>query len=198
MDSFNRLLISVTTRVAKLDINDDSRQKIKRFFFLDFVDQMDRAFSFQSLPKLDLKMYSMSFSNYMKEHNALFRSSQTTGNLLTRAAMIFQNITPSNSISSNINLCLEALHLLEGHDDRYAALAIAMSGNQAVIGFSFFLETYLNNTAIQRIVMNGNEQVVNTIFINATRSLQKYHGRHLLISQKRRCGSAVDLVGSTK
>ncbi|KAH0793780.1 hypothetical protein GPJ56_002332 [Histomonas meleagridis] len=168
--SYTRLIETASKRIESLNLMKENQVVLQRSFFINFVDQIDIAFSFQSkvkterIPKI-LSSYCQSHSEVANEADAHRQA------IIGESSIELQYIKNTHRISYNLKIALRALRKLSIFNDEMIALAIAISGNAQIFGFVYFLNSYLRDKRIKDVLMNEQEQAMIEKFRKATQML---------------------------
>ncbi|KAH0791421.1 hypothetical protein GPJ56_004636 [Histomonas meleagridis] len=168
--SYTRLIETAAKRIESLNLMEENQTVLKKSFFMDFVDQIDIAFSFQSKVKTDRipKVLSEFCQNYSKSINQLNQHRQE---IIGKAAIELQYVKKSHRISYNLKTTLRALKSLSIFDEEMIEIVIAISGNDQIFAFVYFLNSYLKDKRIKDVLMNEQEQEMIERLRKATQKL---------------------------
>ncbi|OHT10326.1 hypothetical protein TRFO_20463 [Tritrichomonas foetus] len=156
-DSYNRLIDTVTKRINSLRITPENELRLKKSFFLDFIDQIDVAFSFQS--KIKTEQTSLRLSEFLIMNSQCVTClSPQKQKIISAAAVQFQFIKNVHKISFNLLMALKAASIISMLPDNAITIAIAMSGNVDIFGFMYFTNSYFKDERIANVLMTKKEQ----------------------------------------
>jgi hypothetical protein len=169
-EAYGRIIENVTARISVLQLTPENEHIVRRTFFLDFVDNIDTAFAFQRMIKVD-KMQARFALFCQANADAVTELSLRRAKFLSRAAKTFQWIRCAHSISYNLNVALKAMHPLTVLPSLAVSLAIGMSGNPELPAFTTFVAKYLNDDRIANVIMTKHEQELIKMLLDASRTL---------------------------
>jgi hypothetical protein len=158
-EAYDRIIWNVTHRIDSFDMTSESEQIVKKTFFLDFLDRIDRAFDFQKRIKTD--RFPRFYGRFCQQnsHVASQLSPQRL-RVLSRSAKTFQWVRRVHPISYNLYVALKALRPLSIFNETAAAMALAMSGNSEVPGFVHFINKYMRESRLEDIILSEREKAL--------------------------------------
>jgi len=154
---YDTLFKNVTNRVASLNVPECHQFTMRRLFFFEFFDQIDIAFAFQMATKTN-HITALLAKFIQNNYQIVDGLSPHKHFLLARAAEAFQQIKTVQKISNNFSVMLQAMNLLQLFEDQFVSLAVAISANPDIFGFSNFLGGYFKNDMILNLLMNEKER----------------------------------------
>ncbi|KAH0795846.1 hypothetical protein GPJ56_000213 [Histomonas meleagridis] len=157
LTSYNRLTKTVASRTNGLGVLPENQEEIQHCFFLEFVDQIDQAFHFQSnfMSKDKIQL----LATFSSKHTDNMSNMSTHGqNLLSKASSYFQRIDPKQRVSQNTKLAVQAMTVMRYYDDIEVQLSIAISLNLGVFAYISFFKKYINLPQIVDYVLTKQEQ----------------------------------------
>jgi hypothetical protein len=182
--AYSRFIANITARISSLRLTPENEHIVRRTFFLEFIDRLDRACEFQKMIKIDKVQFR--FEQYCQSQAQLVADlSAQRVMILDRAAKTFRWIKCGHSISYNLNIVLSALPPLMIFRQAGVALAIAMSGNLEVSAFVEFIQKHLSDDQIARVILTQYEREHIAKLVDAAHTLiqDEAPGLTLLISR---------------
>jgi hypothetical protein len=158
-EASSRIIWNVTCRIDSFEMTEESEQIVKKTFFLDFLDRIDRAFDFQKRIKTD--RFPHYFGRFCQQNSQVATQlSPQRLRVLSRSAKAFQWVRCVHPISYNLYVALKALHPLSIFTENAAAMALAMSGNGDVPGFVHFINKYMRESRLENIILSEPEKAL--------------------------------------
>lgn len=156
-DCYDRLISAVNRRVAELGVASYNIPILQKCFFLDFIDQIDIAFGFQS--KVKTNKLPAQFSGFCQRDKDLFQSlSMQRKRAMSQAANAFQWVKKTNRVGYNLAIVFKALHTASMFPDEALPLVLAISGNPDLVCFVYFAAKYFADRRIADVLMTEEEQ----------------------------------------
>ena len=169
---YDKTIDNVDKRIKPLQLSNENNFELKKFFILDFIDQIDIAFEFQT--KVTKEKISQIYSTFCQENSdAVMKLSHQMSLILSNASLELQFVKNIHRISFNLSIVLHAVRRLSvfRHKEAAVAIAIAISGNPEIYGFLYFVNSYFKEE-IYKIILNDEERNLLAIFKEAGRVLR--------------------------
>lgn len=169
---YGKLIDNVDKRIQPLQLSTDNTFELKKIFILEFIDQIDIQFEFQT--KVAKEKISKIYSDFCQGNSdTVMKLSPQISRILSNASMELQFVKNYQKISSNLTICLNAVRSLSVFDNKVAAIAMAISisGNPEIFGFLYFVNGYFKDV-ITNIILNEEERGLLDIFKEAGRALR--------------------------
>lgn len=169
---YGKLIDNVDKRIHPLLLSKDNTFELKKFFILDFIDQIDIQFEFQT--KVTKDKISLIYSNFCQDNSdEVMKLSHQMSKILSSASLELQFVKNNQRISFNLFVMLHAVIRLSVFKNKVAAvaMAISISGNPEIFGFLYFVNSYFKDE-ITNIILNEEERHLLAIFKEAGRVLR--------------------------
>ena len=156
-ECYDRLIKAVNHHIGELDVASYCVPILQKCFFLDFIDQIDIAFDFQS--KVKTNKLPAQFSSFCQRGKDHFQSlSKQRKQAMSRAANAFQWVKRTNRVGYNLNIVFKALRMASMFPDDSLPLVLAISGNPDIVCFLYFAAKYFSDKRIADVIMTPVEQ----------------------------------------
>ena len=136
--------------------------------------KLPRTMAFMSLLPSFVSQYSEDIGNLSIQKKIL----------ISAVAERLQKIGQTQRISYNLNICVQAIHLLDNFPEEFIPIVEALSGNPDLFPFFSFIESYLNHDELLNIIFTPQEKEWFNAFTKGLRKLQniKLRRNSLLVS----------------
>lgn len=172
--AYESLIQTVDTRLASFGLTPESLLHIKKRFFWEYVDQLEKTFNVQA--SVEIEKSSLLLGQYAQTHrSALQGLKKRRVKKLGDAAQQVQNVKNCHRFSDNADWAIHAIDAVQIFDNDTLAYAFAMSGNGEIFCFHRMMKTYVfPSEIVYSLLFTAKEQKLLNRFIDIMNILEKF------------------------
>ena len=149
---------AIETHVKSMELPEAHCALLEKTIMLMYIDQLDRMFDSQAAVK-----YADNLKNLLVQYDRSFdvESLHLTKfqlGIVKKASTLFSHIDKGSPPSQNLECALIAINLLKDFTDDVIKKAIAQANNPSDYAFLVFIQMYLTDDKMKRMILSPEEQ----------------------------------------